>query len=103
MLVGAQWVRMQFTRQLTLSRFLTASSYSSSEGISWGHQETPFTRNICRVRRLNQYYTPDRLTDFLQMVKRRCQFDCWFLGHYHQNRVVDNRFIIQWEQMVELQ
>ena len=52
---GGQWVRTQFTRQLILSRFLTASSYSSSEGISWGHQETPFTRNICRVRRLNQY------------------------------------------------
>ena len=37
------------------------------------------------------------------MVKRRCQFDCWFLGYYHRNCVVDDRFIIRWEQMVELQ
>ena len=25
----------------------------------------------------------------------------WFLDHYHCNRVVDDRFIVQWEQMVE--
>ena len=31
------------------------------------------------------------------------EFDYWFLGHYHRNCVVDDRFIIQWEQMVELQ
>ena len=97
------------------------------KGVSWWPQEMPSeeeyeeaVRNLERVnwrvncilthcaptsiqQKLDQSYTPDRLTDFLQMVKRRCQFDCWFLGHYHQNRVVDNRFIIQWEQMVELQ
>ena len=54
-------------------------------------------------QKLDGNYTPDRLTDFLQMVKRRCQFSYWFLGHYHRNCVVDDRFIIQWKQMVELQ
>jgi hypothetical protein len=55
------------------------------------------------LKKLDGNYTPDRLTDFLQTVKRRCRFDYWFLGHYHRNCVVDDRFIIQWEQMVELQ
>ena len=97
------------------------------KGVSWWPQEMPSeeeyeeaVRNLERVnwrvncilthcaptsiqQKLDQNYTPDRLTDFLQMVKRRCQFDCWFLGHYHRNCVVDDRFIIQWEQMVELQ
>ena len=97
------------------------------KGVSWWSQELPSegeygeaVRNLERInwrvncvlthcaptsiqQKLDQSYTPDRLTDFLQMVKRRCQFDCWFLGHYHQNCVVDDRFIIQWEQMVELQ
>ena len=36
------------------------------------------------------------------MIRQRCQFDYWFLGHYHRNCVIDDRFVIQWEQMVEL-
>ena len=28
--------------------------------------------------------------------------DYWFLGHYHCNHIVDDRFVIQWEQMSEL-
>ena len=96
------------------------------KGVSWWPEELPSDeeyeeaiRNLERVnwkvdcilthcaptsiqRKLDRDYTPDRLTDFLQMVKRRCQFNYWFLGHYHRNCVVDDRFIIQWEQMVEL-
>ena len=97
------------------------------KGASWWPEELPSeeeyeeaVRNLKRVnwkvdcilthcaptsiqQKLDRHYTPDRLTDFLQMVKRRCQFDYWFLGHYHRNCVVDDRFIVQWEQMVELQ
>lgn len=46
---------------------------------------------------------PDRLTDFLETVKERCQFSRWFCGHYHVNRVIDERFVVQWEQIVKLQ
>ena len=55
------------------------------------------------VKKLDKNYASDRLTDFLQTVMERCQFDYWFLGHYHLNRVINDRFIIQWEQMVELE
>ena len=54
------------------------------------------------LKKMDGDYTPDRLTDFLETVKQRCQFDYWFLGHYHKNCVIDERFIVQWEQMVEL-
>ena len=54
------------------------------------------------VKKLNESYASDRLTDFLQTVMERCRFDYWFLGHYHQNKVIDDRFIVLWEQMVEL-
>ena len=47
-------------------------------------------------------YKPDRLTGFLEKVKRRCSFDYWFFGHYHDNRTVEGQFILQWEQMVEI-
>ena len=54
------------------------------------------------LKKLDGDYTPDPLTDFLEMVRQRCRFDYWFLGHYHCNHVVDDRFVIQWEQMSEL-
>lgn len=52
--------------------------------------------------KLNTHYAPDRLIDFLEDVLRRCNFDYWFFGHYHDNRIVDERFILQWEQISEL-
>ena len=54
------------------------------------------------LKKLDESYAPDRLTDFLETVKQRCRFDYWFLGHYHQNCVVDDRFIIQWEQIIQI-
>lgn len=96
------------------------------KGVSWWQEELPSdaeyveaVRNLERVswkvdcilthcaptgivKKLDKGYDPDRLTDFLEMVRQRCSFKYWFLGHYHQNRVVDDRFIVQWEQMVEL-
>jgi len=96
------------------------------KGVSWWPEELPSdeehaeaVRNLERVnwqvdcilphcaptsivKKLNESYASDRLTDFLQTVIDRCRFDYWFLGHYHQNTVIDDRIIIQCEQMVEL-
>ena len=96
------------------------------KGVSWWPEELPTdaeyeeaVRSLERVnwkvdyilthcaptsiqQKLDRNYAPDRLTDFLQTVKRMSHFDYWFLGHYHRNCVVDDRFIVQWEQMVEL-
>lgn len=54
------------------------------------------------AQEMNRHYQPDKLTDFLQMVKRRCQFSQWFFGHYHLNQVIDERFMVQWEQIFEV-
>ena len=51
------------------------------------------------AQRLNQHYQPDKLTDFLETVKQQCRFSKWFCGHYHVNQVIDERFMIQWEQV----
>ncbi len=40
-----------------------------------------------------------RFTTFLEAVKERCQFSQWFCGHYHTNRVIDGRFVVQWERI----
>ena len=55
------------------------------------------------TKALNPSYQPDKLTDFLEMVKERCQFRRWFAGHYHTNQIIDERFVIQWEQISHLE
>ena len=54
------------------------------------------------IKALNPRYQPDRLTDFLESIKERCQFRRWFCGHYHLNRVIDERFVIQWERISKI-
>lgn len=44
----------------------------------------------------------DELTDFLEMVSQRCKFAYWFFGHYHENRIIDQKYILQWEKISEL-
>ncbi|MDE6260449.1 MAG: hypothetical protein K2M42_06245 [Oscillospiraceae bacterium] len=48
-------------------------------------------------------YQPDKLTDFLETVRQRCRFSQWFCGHYHINQVIDERFVIQWEQISKIE
>lgn len=97
------------------------------KGVSWWPEEMPSDaeyeealKNLNRVnwqvdfvlthcapssvqKKLDRDFTPDRLTDFLETVKERCNFTYWLLGHYHRNCVTDGRFIILWEQMVKLE
>ncbi len=97
------------------------------KGVSWWPEELPSNeeyeeavRNLEQVswrvdcilthcaptsiqEQLDGDYTSDRLTDFLEMVSRRCRFDRWFLGHYHRNNVVEDRFIIQCEQITKIE
>lgn len=55
------------------------------------------------VRKIDPSYGSDQLTDFLDMVNQRCQFTYWFFGHYHDNRIIDDRYILQWEQVSGLE
>lgn len=46
--------------------------------------------------------TPDALTDFLEEVRRRCRFRYWFFGHYHDNGIVRERYVLLYEQMIRV-
>lgn len=54
------------------------------------------------VKQLDSLYAHDRLTEYHQKVKRFCDFHYWLFGHYHDNRKIDDRFILLWEQMVQV-
>ena len=55
------------------------------------------------VRRIDPSYGSDQLTDFLETVDQLCQFTYWFFGHYHDNRIIDDKYILQWEQISALE
>ena len=55
------------------------------------------------ARKIDPSYGTDQLTDFLEMVSQRCQFSYWFFGHYHDNKIIDSKYILQWEQLSRLE
>ena len=44
----------------------------------------------------------DRLTDFLQDVRERAKYHYLLFGHYHDNKAVDEKHILLWEQIVRV-
>ena len=54
------------------------------------------------VKRVNRDYEPDRLTDFFEEVKKKGNFHYWLFGHYHENKIIDDRYVLLWEQIVQV-
>ena len=51
---------------------------------------------------LDRHNEPDALSNFLEMVDRRLAYTGWFFGHFHGNRVVTEKHILLWEQIVQM-
>jgi len=47
-------------------------------------------------------YQTDRLTAFFEEIKQRCDFDCWFFGHYHDSRAIMRKYAMLYEQIIEI-
>jgi len=50
----------------------------------------------------NRHNEADRLTDFLQEVREKAEYRYWLFGHYHDNRAIDEKHILLWEQIVQI-
>ena len=81
-----------------------AEARSNLERINW---KVDYILTHCApshiVRKIDPSYGTDQLTDFLEMVSQRCQFSYWFFGHYHDNKIIDDRYVLQWEQFSKLE
>ena len=53
-------------------------------------------------RKLNPGFKPDKLTDFLEEIRTRSRFHYWLFGHYHDNRIIDEKYVLLYEQMVRI-
>lgn len=54
------------------------------------------------ARELVPTYEPDPLTAFLDMVSRKLKFHYWLFGHYHGNQIIQNKYVLRWEQIVQI-
>lgn len=50
----------------------------------------------------NGFYRSDHLTDFFEEVRQKCSFQYWLFGHYHENRLIDNRYVLLYEQITRI-
>lgn len=48
------------------------------------------------------FYKPDALTDYLEDIKCKTEYDYWLFGHYHVNQNVTTKDICMYEQIVRL-
>ena len=48
------------------------------------------------------FYQADALTDFLDEIAQRCRFRYQFFGHYHTNRVIREKYVLLYEQIIRL-
>ena len=54
------------------------------------------------MKRVNRDYEPDKLTDFFEEVKKKGNFHYWLFGHYHENKIIDDRYVLLWEQIMQV-
>ena len=52
--------------------------------------------------RLVNTYEPDLLTAFLEAIRKKVKFHYWLFGHYHGNQIIRNRYVLLWEQIVQI-
>ncbi len=47
-------------------------------------------------------YPSDKLTDYLQEIKRNCNYKQWFFGHYHNDRMISPKEILLYERIIRI-
>ena len=53
-------------------------------------------------QKINPSFKQDKLTNFLEEIRRRSRFHYWLFGHYHDNRIIDEKYVLLYEQMVRI-
>lgn len=47
-------------------------------------------------------YEKDYLTDYFQEISEKCEFKKWYFGHYHDNRQIDSKYVLVYEDIIPL-
>ena len=57
---------------------------------------------LCFHQSIDRHNEADPLTEFLEIIDQRMEYEYWFFGHFHDNRSVDQKHILLWEQIVQI-
>lgn len=63
---------------------------------------SPCTSDLYFMRHGSRDYKPDILTDYLEDVRGRTDYKKWYFGHMHENRVVSDKGICLYEQIMRI-
>ncbi len=47
-------------------------------------------------------YKADRVTDYLEFIKNYANYKKWFFGHYHENKNINDKEILIYEQIIRI-
>lgn len=47
-------------------------------------------------------YNPDMLTSYFEQIKMLVEFKKWLFGHYHDNKAINNKEILLYEQIIRI-
>lgn len=114
-----------FERKLLMLRQKPGAQFRINH-ISWWQQELPSDEEYAEARRNldhggwqadyiithcaptstammeSHHNEADELTEFFQEVKEKAEYSYWLFGHYHDNRAIDSKHILLWEQIVQI-
>ena len=80
-----------------------AEAQQTLERLDW---KTDYIITHCAPTAIQQKispdFKPDKLTDFLEKIRYRSRFHYWLFGHYHDNRIIDEKYVLLYEQMVRI-
>lgn len=48
-------------------------------------------------------YQKDYLTEYFQKISEKCEFKKWFFGHYHDNKLINSKFYLLYEDIVPIE
>ena len=48
-------------------------------------------------------YQKDYLTEYFQKISEKCEFKKWFFGHYHDNKLINSKFHLLYEDIVPIE
>lgn len=51
---------------------------------------------------ISPYYESDCLTKYFDEIENRVTFEKWFFGHYHEDKVIDNKHICLYDNKIKL-
>ena len=76
------------------------------ENLGQSHWKVNFVFTHCAPddvqTQIEDWYEHDKLTNFLEIVQQDLTYDYWFFGHYHTNKMITDKDIALYEQIVEV-